>query len=49
MPTSQAPVGNAGMELACGEEVLLSDDLPKVRLWVGNSLRGLIPARLWRG
>ena len=36
-------------ELACGEEVLLSDDLPKVRLWVGNSLRGLIPARLWRG
>lgn len=32
-------------ELACKEEVLLSDDLPQVRLWVGNALRGLIPAR----
>ncbi|MGL6209016.1 MAG: aminotransferase class IV family protein [Paracoccaceae bacterium] len=26
------------------EEVLLARDLPDVRLWVGNSLRGLIPA-----
>jgi 4-amino-4-deoxychorismate lyase len=34
-------------ELAAPEEVLLARDLPHVRLWVGNSLRGLIPAR-WR-
>jgi 4-amino-4-deoxychorismate lyase len=31
-------------ELACPEEVLLASDLPRVRLWVGNALRGLIPA-----
>lgn len=31
-------------ELACPEEILLACDLPHVRLWVGNSLRGLIPA-----
>lgn len=31
-------------ELACPEEVLLAEDLPRVRLWVGNALRGLIPA-----
>lgn len=30
---------------ACHEEILLADDLPQVRLWVGNALRGLIPAR----
>lgn len=30
------------------EDVLRAEDLPKVRLWVGNSLRGLIPAR-WVG
>lgn len=30
------------------EEVLLARDLPRVRLWVGNSLRGLIPA-VWAG
>jgi len=30
--------------LACPEEVLLAKDLPHVRLWVGNALRGLIPA-----
>ncbi len=35
-------------ELACPEEVLLVADLPQVRLWVGNALRGLIPA-VWRG
>lgn len=35
-------------EIACPEEILLARDLPKVRLWVGNSLRGLIPA-IWRG
>lgn len=32
-------------ELACPEEALTADDLPNVRLWVGNGLRGLIPAR----
>jgi 4-amino-4-deoxychorismate lyase len=33
-------------ELGCPEEVLMAEDLPKVRLWVGNALRGLIPAVL---
>jgi len=32
-------------ELGCEEEALRAEDLPKVRLWVGNALRGLIPAR----
>lgn len=32
-------------ELAVPEEVLSAEDLPHVRLWVGNALRGLIPAR----
>jgi 4-amino-4-deoxychorismate lyase len=31
-------------ELGCPEEVLRPDDLPHVRLWVGNALRGLVPA-----
>ena len=31
-------------QMACAEEVLAIRDLPHVRLWVGNSLRGLIPA-----
>jgi 4-amino-4-deoxychorismate lyase len=31
-------------ELGCQEEVLWAEDLPRVRLWVGNALRGLIPA-----
>lgn len=35
-------------ELACPEEVLMVQDLPRVRLWVGNSLRGLIEA-VWGG
>lgn len=35
-------------ELACPEAVLRAEELPKVRLWVGNALRGLIPAQ-WRG
>lgn len=30
--------------MACPEEVLMAADLPRVRLWVGNALRGLIPA-----
>ncbi|VDC30353.1 aminotransferase class IV [Pseudogemmobacter humi] len=33
-------------ELGCPEEILLAEDLPQVRLWVGNALRGLIPAVL---
>jgi 4-amino-4-deoxychorismate lyase len=35
-------------DLACPEEVLPARDLPLVRLWVGNALRGLIPA-VWAG
>lgn len=35
-------------ELGCPEEVLMAQDLPHVRLWVGNALRGLIPA-VWVG
>jgi len=35
-------------ELACPEEVLRLEDLPHARLWVGNALRGLIPA-VWTG
>jgi len=31
-------------EMAVAEEVLRAEDLPHVKLWVGNSLRGLIPA-----
>lgn len=31
-------------ELGCPEEVLRAEDLRRVRLWVGNALRGLIPA-----
>ena len=30
-------------EMGCPEEVLLAMDLPRVQLWVGNALRGLIP------
>lgn len=33
-------------ELACTEEVLALRDLPHLRLWVGNALRGLIPVLL---
>lgn len=32
----------------CREEVLLVGDLPRVRLWIGNALRGLMAAE-WRG
>jgi 4-amino-4-deoxychorismate lyase len=31
-------------ERDCPEEVLLAGDIPGVRLWVGNAVRGLIPA-----
>lgn len=33
---------------ACHEETLPAADLPRVRLWVGNALRGLMPAT-WCG
>lgn len=33
-------------ELAVPEEALSAADLPFVRLWLGNALRGVIPARL---
>lgn len=33
---------------ACREEVLMAEDLGRVRLWVGNALRGLIAAE-WVG
>ncbi|MDF3604903.1 aminotransferase class IV family protein [Paracoccus sp. DMF-8] len=32
----------------CREQVLLARDLPHVRLWAGNALRGMIPAK-WLG
>jgi 4-amino-4-deoxychorismate lyase len=35
-------------ERGCLEEVLRVEELPGVRLWVGNALRGLIPA-VWAG
>ncbi|MFN6952997.1 MAG: aminotransferase class IV, partial [Albidovulum sp.] len=35
-------------EMGCPEEVLRAEDLGAVRLWVGNALRGLIPA-VWAG
>lgn len=35
-------------ELGCPEEVLQPEELPRVRLWVGNALRGLIPV-VWAG
>lgn len=35
-------------DLACPEEVLDGRDLPRVRLWIGNALRGLVPA-VWAG
>jgi 4-amino-4-deoxychorismate lyase len=31
--------------LRCPEDILLVQDLPRVRLWVGNAVRGLIEAR----
>ncbi|NEX47083.1 aminotransferase class IV [Rhodobacter sp. ETT8] len=35
-------------EVCCPEEVLLAEDLPRVRLWVGNALRGMAEA-VWLG
>lgn len=40
--------GTLRAELAAPEEILMAADLPRVRLWVGNALRGLIPA-VWLG
>ncbi len=34
------------IEQGCRESILRADDLPRARLWVGNGLRGLIPAVL---
>jgi 4-amino-4-deoxychorismate lyase len=34
--------------MACPEEVLRGEELPQVRLWLGNALRSLAPA-VWRG
>ncbi|MFN7225362.1 MAG: aminotransferase class IV [Paracoccaceae bacterium] len=31
-------------EVGCPEEVLLAEELPKVRIWVGNALRGMSEA-----
>ncbi|WP_349038197.1 aminotransferase class IV [Pseudotabrizicola sp. 4114] len=31
-------------EVGCAEEVLMAEDLPRVRLWVGNALRGMAEA-----
>lgn len=33
-------------EMGCAEEVLMGTDLGRVRLWVGNALRGLIRAEM---
>jgi 4-amino-4-deoxychorismate lyase len=44
--TSGALCGVLRAQLALPEETLPAADLPKVRLWLGNSLRGLIPA-IW--
>lgn len=35
-------------ELGCPEDLLRAEELARVRLWVGNALRGLIPA-VWAG
>ncbi len=42
--SSGALPGVLRAELAASEETLHADDLPHVKLWLGNSLRGLIPA-----
>ena len=36
------------LDRGCIEQVLRADDLGRVRLWLGNALRGLIPAALIR-
>lgn len=35
-------------EVGCAEEVLMAQDLPQVRLWVGNAMRGMAEA-VWVG
>ena len=42
--SSGALPGVLRAEIAAPEESLTADDLPNVKLWLGNSLRGLIPA-----
>jgi 4-amino-4-deoxychorismate lyase len=36
-------------ELALPEQVLPLSDLPRARLWLGNAVRGLVPAQLGQG
>lgn len=43
--SSGALPGVLRAHMQCPEQVLQAQDLPDVRLWVGNSLRGLILAR----
>ncbi len=43
--TSGVLPGVLRAEMAVPEETLMERDLPHVRLWVGNALRGLIPCR----
>jgi 4-amino-4-deoxychorismate lyase len=45
--TSGALPGVLRAEIAAPEESLTAADLPHVKLWLGNSLRGLIPA-VWQ-
>lgn len=48
-PLSSGPLpGVLRADLAVPEEVLMAEDLPRVRLWLGNSLRGLAQA-VWAG
>lgn len=42
--SSGALPGVLRAEIAAPEETLTAADLPRVKLWLGNSLRGLIPA-----
>ena len=42
--TSGVLPGVLRAEISVPEQVLMVRDLPEVRLWVGNSLRGLLPA-----
>lgn len=43
--SSGALPGILRQELACPEETLFAGDMAGITLWVGNSLRGLMPAR----
>ena len=45
-PLLAEPYKELADRIGIPEEVLLAKDLGLVQLWVGNALRGLIPARL---